>query len=410
MRVCFVVANTFALNAFLATPIEMLAAQGWDITVALSTRDGEIVDSIRRHSEVVHLDIRRDIAPLADLPVLWKLWSLCRRKRFDVVHSITPKAGLLAMTAAILARVSVRMHTFTGQVWITRKGMFRRLLQWIERYVATCATHVLADSPSQRDFMVSHGIVRRPKLEVLADGSICGVDTVRFRPRPETRAERRTALGIPDDALVLLYVGRLHPDKGLGELGRAFERVAKRHARVHLVLVGPDEGGLARIDAGVIEGRDRVHVVGCVADPEMYMAAADILCLPSYREGFGMSLVEAAAAGVPAVATRIYGVTDAVKDNVTGLLVPPRDPEALAGALERLVTDGELRARFSAAARERAMRLFSKDVLSHAWKDLYERQLGRCGIIVSRPRSASASAAAAAAAVAAGTPSELPGA
>ena len=169
MRVCFVVTNTFALNAFLATPIEMLAGEGWDITVALNTRDGEIAGSILRHADVVDLDIKREISPLADLPVLRKLWALCRRKRFDVVHSITPKAGALAMTAALLAGVPVRMHTFTGQVWVTRQGLMRRFLQGMESYVAACATHVLADSPSQREFMVRHGVVPAPKLEVLAE-------------------------------------------------------------------------------------------------------------------------------------------------------------------------------------------------------------------------------------------------
>jgi glycosyltransferase involved in cell wall biosynthesis len=374
MRVCFVVTNTFALNAFLASPIDGLAAAGWEITVALNTADGEIAESIRRHAEVVDLAMRREISPIADLPVLARLWRLMRARRFDVVHSITPKAGALAMTASFFARVPVRMHTFTGQVWVTRQGILRRFLQAMESYVAACATHVLADSPSQREFMVSHGIVAADKLEVLAEGSICGVDIHRFRPRPEVRAARRQALGIPDDAIVLLYVGRLHPDKGLGELGCAFERLAARNPRVHLLLVGPDESGLAHVHSGVVNARSRVHAVGRTTEPEAYMAAADVFCLPSYREGFGMSLLEAAACGVPAVASRIYGITDAVDENVTGLLVPPRDADALAGALERIIQDAPLRLRLGAAARERAARLFAKDVLQQAWLGLYARQ------------------------------------
>jgi glycosyltransferase involved in cell wall biosynthesis len=374
MRVCFVITNTFALNAFLASPIDGLAAAGWEITVALNTADGEIAESIRRHAEVVDLGMRREISPIADLPVLARLWRLMRARRFDVVHSITPKAGALAMTASLLARVPVRMHTFTGQVWVTRQGLMRRFLQCMESYVAGCATHVLADSPSQREFMVSHGIVPADKLEVLAEGSICGVDIQRFRPRPDVRVARRRKLGIPEDAIVLLYVGRLHPDKGLGELGCAFERLAARNPRVHLLLVGPDESGLAHVHDGVVHARSRVHAVGRTTEPELYMAAADVFCLPSYREGFGMSLLEAAACGVPAVASRIYGITDAVQENVTGLLVPPRDADALAEALERIIQDAPLRARLGAAARERAARLFAKDVLQQAWLGLYERQ------------------------------------
>lgn len=375
MRVCFVAANSFALNAFLATPIEALAAAGWKVTVALNTQDGEVSEAVRRHANVVPLAINRNISPLADLPVLRELARLCRRERFDVIHSITPKAGVLAMTAGLLAGVPVRMHTFTGQVWATRRGALRAFLKLMERYVARCATHVLADSRSQADFMVAHGTASAQRMEVLGAGSICGVDTQRFRPRPEAIAAVRGRLGIPLDAVVVLYVGRLHPDKGLAELGRAFEDVAARRPGLHLVLVGPDEGGLARLQEGVALARDRVHAVGRSAEPEMYMAAADLLCLPSYREGFGLSLLEAAATGLPVLASRIYGIVDAVEDGETGLLVPARDSAALAQALDRLVDDAALRTRLGRAGRERAERVFSKEVMQDAWRGLYERQL-----------------------------------
>jgi glycosyltransferase involved in cell wall biosynthesis len=379
MRVCFVVTNTFALNAFLAVPIEALAAAGWEVTVAVSTRDGEACDLIRRHAEVVPLHMNRHISPLADLPVVRELWQLLRRKRFDVVHSITPKAGVLAMTTALLARVPVRMHTFTGQLWVTRTGFMKRFLQFMEWYVARCASHVLADSPSQGRFMVDHGIVSARRMEVLAEGSICGVDTQRFRPCPAARVDVRRTLDIAPDAVVLLYVGRLHPEKGLLELGRAFEQVAARHPQLHLVLVGPDETGLALVEAEAVRARDRVHAVGRSPEPELFMAAADVLCLPSYREGFGMSLLEGAATGLPSVASRIYGITDAVIDGVTGLLVPARDAGALAGALERLVLDPGLRQRLGQAACERALRAFSKEALQQAWTTMYARQAAAAG-------------------------------
>jgi glycosyltransferase involved in cell wall biosynthesis len=144
---------------------------------------------------------------------------------------------------------------------------------------------------------------------------------------------------------------------------------------VHLVLVGPDEGGLARLQEGVRRAADRVHAVGRSAEPELYMAAADLLCLPSYREGFGLSLLEAAATGLPVLASRIYGVVDAVQDQETGWLVPARDSAALAQALDRLVGDAALRTRLGRAGRERAERVFSKDVMQDAWRGLYERQL-----------------------------------
>lgn len=380
MRVCFVATNTFALNAFLASPIEALAAAGWKITVALNTVDGEVCELIRRNASVVPLRMKRHISPLADLPVMLDLWRLCRRERFDVIHSITPKGGVIAMTTGLLAGTPVRMHTFTGQLWVTRHGVMRAFLKFMERYVASCASHVLADSPSQAEFMVSHGIVAARHIEVLASGSICGVDTHRFLPQPLERIRLQTELDLPSDSVVILYVGRLHPEKGLAELGRAFARVAARDPRVRLVLVGPDEGGWELLDEGVAPVRSRVHPVGRQPDPQRYMAAADVFCLPSYREGFGMTLVEAAAAGLPAVATRIYGITDAVVDGYTGLLVPPRDATALATALERLVRDDGLRRRLGRAARERAVQMFGKEVVLAAWLNLYAEQAARAGL------------------------------
>jgi glycosyltransferase involved in cell wall biosynthesis len=377
LRVCFVASNSFALNAFLASPIEALAAAGWKITVALNTQDGDASEAVRRHAEVVPLAIQRDISPLADVPVLRALTRLCRRQRFDVIHSITPKAGVLAMTAALLAGVPVRMHTFTGQVWATRRGLMRVFLKWMERYVAGCATHVLADSHPQAEFMVAHGSAAADRIEVLGAGSICGVDTQRFRPRPEAVAAVRGRIGIPADAVVVLFIGRLHPEKGLAELGRAFEEVAAYAPDVHLLVVGPDEGGLVLLKQGIVQATDRVHVVGRTAEPELYMAAADLLCLPSYREGFPLSLLEAAAAGLSVLASRIYGIVDGVVDEVTAVLVPARDSAALARGMQRLVGDAALRRRMGEAGRERVQRLFAKEVLQDAWRELYARQMAQ---------------------------------
>lgn len=374
MRVCFVATNTFAVNAFLAPPIEALAAAGWEITIVVNTADGELSEPVRRLAAVVPVPMNRHISPVADLPVVLKLWRLCRRKRFDVIHSITPKGGVLGMTTGLLARVPVRLHTFGGQLWVVRRGPMRRFLRFMEAYVAACATHVLADSRSQAEFLAQHGAVGGNRIEVLGAGSICGVDLCRFRPRPQEREQLRADLGIPQDATVLLFVGRVHPDKGVAELAQAFDAVAARHPSLHLVVVGPEEGGGALVEAGAVRHRGRIHAVGHRPDPQLFMAASDIFCLPSYREGFGLTLIEAAASGLPSVATRIYGITDAVDDGTSGLLVPPRDAGALARAIEELVADSALRVRMGLAARERVQRLFDRRMLLEDWVRLYERQ------------------------------------
>lgn len=371
VRVIFVISNPFALNAFLRMPIEALTEAGWRVTVATNALDGTVDPAVTAHADIRHIELSRNIAPVRDLLALWQLWRLFRRERPDVVHSLTPKAGLLGMTAAWLARVPCRRHTFTGQVWATRTGFMRWLLRNVDRFFGTRATEVLADSVSQRDFIAAEKVAPAERIRVLGRGSICGVDTERFRPDPVARGMVRQQLGIPADAPLLLYVGRLHPEKGLAELGTAFETVWRRWPASHLVLAGPDEGGLALLRQALGASLANLRAVGLTREPERYMAAADIFCLPSHREGFGLSLLEAGAAGAPSVATRIYGVTDAVEDGVTGLLVPSRDAAALGQAIGRLLADPALARDIGQAARERAMRDFSRTVVLGHWVELY---------------------------------------
>jgi glycosyltransferase involved in cell wall biosynthesis len=378
MRICFVLTAPFALNAFVAPAIRSLLAKGWQVTAVVDAGSGAIAEDIAPKIEIVDLKIARAISPLQDLHALWALLQLFRSREFDIVHSVTPKAGLLAMMGARLAGVSVRIHTFTGQVWATRRGPIRWLLRALDRFLAKCASALLVDSASQREFLMSQGIASSERLTVLGSGSICGVDTNRFRPMPQERDRVRTALGLAADAVLLLYVGRMHPEKGLTELTQAFSKVAALFPDAHLLMIGPDEGGLQpALDASADSSRARIHVVGLTNEPERYMAAADIFCLPSYREGFGLSLIEAASVGLPCAATRIYGLTDAVVDGVTGLLVTPRSVEALAQALEIFLSKPSLRAEMGRAARQRVEKDFSQQILVEAWLSFYEYQLSQ---------------------------------
>lgn len=371
-RICFVVSSAFTVNAFLVKPILALAERGWHVTLAVNASTDEVIEPVRQCSIIVKVDVARPISPLQDMRGLWQLWQLFRRERFDIVHSMTPKAGLLAMLAAWLARVPKRIHTFTGQVWATQQGLMRWLLRGLDKLLASCATALLTDSPSQGEFLVEQGVVSAQRINMLANGSVCGADTKRFAPNSEAKQAVRAALHIPADAKVLLFLGRLHPDKGIQELLQAFAKLAEKYADSHLILAGPDEGAAEFIERFAAASKARIHCIGLTREPERYMAAADIFCLPSYREGFGLSLLEAAATGLPSVATRIYGITDAVVDNVTGLLVPVRDADALATAISRLLNEPALCQQLGAAARERAINEFSQEVVINAWLEFYK--------------------------------------
>lgn len=373
-KISLVVSTPLIVHFFLRRHLRNVAER-FDVT--LFTAPDEVLrreygESVR----IVALPIERDIAPLRDLVALWGLARAFSRDRVDLVHTITPKAGLLGMLAAWLVRVPVRLHTFQGEVWLTRRGLLRALLKTFDRLVARLATHLLVVSPSERDFLIQERVVPAGKARVIGKGSVTGVDLERFRPDAAARKATREALGIAADAFVVLFVGRLDRDKGVIDLAQAFARVATKRSHIFLVFVGPDEDGLetaARKALGPHETACRF--VGYTATPEWFFAAADVLSLPSYREGFGNVIIEAAACGIPAMASRIYGISDALVDGVTGLAHAPGDVDALAAVLERLAGDATLRAKLGHQAKERVERDFAQDRVCGALLAYYETLL-----------------------------------
>lgn len=375
-RICYVVSSEMTVAAFLRPHIAQ-AAKCYDVTVAVNTTDDRLLTGLGLQAGLLKVPLVRSIRPLQDLIALWSLFRTFRTRRFDLVHSVSPKAGLLGMLAAWLACVPVRVHTFTGQVWATRRGWKRALLKAADRLLAALTTHPLVDSPSQLDFLVVEGVLPPGKAAVIGKGSICGVDTERFRPDPTVRSAVRSELGIPTDAVVLLFLGRLNQDKGIPELIDAFAALAARRQDCVLLLVGPDEGNmLFRLNSLDAVVRDRVRHIGYTRHPERYLAAADVFCLPSHREGFGMSIIEAAAAGLPVAASRIYGVTDAVIDGETGLLHPPGDRAAIESVLSRLAGSEALRETLGTQARRRVEREFAEAAMTRGQMAFYGKILG----------------------------------
>ena len=374
-RICIVVAAPLTLKVFMLGHLRALAEFAEVTAVANFTPEDETFPWPAELTRVA-IHIARPISPWADLAALLALYGLFRKRRFDLVHSITPKAGLLAMLASWLAGVPLRLHTYTGQVWVTSAGLMRALLKNADRLIARLATHELADSPSQREFLIAQGIVGANHSAVLAQGSICGVATERFRPDASARERVRSAHGIPTGAVVFLYLGRINRDKGLLDLAHAFAGVGSLHPDAHLLLVGPDEDALrAELIAAAAACAPRLHHVDLTDRPQEYFATADVFCLPSYREGFGTTIIEAAAAGVPAIGSRIYGITDAIVEAETGLLFDAGNVQQLAQSMRKLAGDEGLRTCMGRKARERAVRDFSSSIVIAALLKYYRELL-----------------------------------
>ena len=375
IKIALVCATPLTLNAFMRDHILKIGSQ-YQLSVVCSGNDPDLHSDILAASQFECVPIRREIAPKNDLFALHQLFLLFRSKQYRLVHSITPKAGLLAMGAAYLSRLPVRIHTFTGQVWATKKGFSRFLLKTIDKITATLATHVLADSLSQRSFLIDQGVIAREKIQVLEYGSISGVDTERFKSDSIARIELRSRLGIPNEAVVAIFVGRLTRDKGILDLVSAFVQASAIAPNLHLLIVGPDEQHLAdEIQRLAPELPDRLHILGPTAEPEKMMAAADFFCLPSYREGFGSVVIEAAAVGLPALVSNIYGLTDAVEKDKTGFLHEAQSIDQISSLLIRYVMDSELRLKMGENARKRALEFFPSAKLVNAQISFYETAL-----------------------------------
>ena len=322
-----------------------------------------------------HISILREINLIADIKTLLQLIFFFYSKKFRVVYSISPKAGFLCMFAAWLACVPIRIHTFTGQVWATQKGMLKLFLKLIDRITAKLATKVIVDSLSQRDFLIDNHIVTEEKSLVLGDGSISGVDVDRFSMKPSVRKMIRADLDIDDSTIIFLFVGRLKKEKGVFELARAFANISKERNDVALCFVGPDEENIQDdLNSITLDCNGTVLFVPYTTAPEDYFTTSDICCLPSYREGFGSSIIEAAACGLPAIGSNIYGITDAIIDGKTGILVEKGNVDALASAMLSLANDNSLRKKMGNSAKQRALKKFHQQRLSDELMKVIKQQ------------------------------------
>jgi glycosyltransferase involved in cell wall biosynthesis len=370
-KVCFIATMEMSVKAFLIDHICVLQPM-FDISVIVNTTNVKFLEPYSINVSVIPVRIERKISPLKDFKAFFDLYRIFRREKFDIVHSIMPKSGLLSMMSSFLVRIPVRIHTFTGQVWKNSKGIKRFLLKTADKMLVACATHILVDSPSQREFLISEGVVGRVKSSVIGNGSMCGVDAKRFRFDEEARGNIREAHGTAPDDIVFFFLGRMNRDKGILDLARAFAALCGRFKNVHLLLAGPDEENIGEKTLEICaQCSDKVHILGYADAPEKYMSAADVFCLPSYREGFGLVITEAAAIGIPSIGSRIYGITDAIEDGVTGFLFEPAASHDLMLKMARFVENPSLIKMMGEKAKINALEKYSKEKITSAMLDYY---------------------------------------
>ena len=362
-----------SLDTFCRGLLKMLSEK-YEV-VALSSPGVEMQTIAEREGvRTIEVPMERHISLMKDMRALWQLILVFRRERPTMVHSMTPKAGLLCMIAAWLTRVPVRVHTFTGLVFPTAKGLQRKLLMWTDRITCRCATYVIPEGEGVKKDLLDYGITQKP-LRVLGFGNVRGVDMHYYNRRPEVM-EKTVALR-DDSFITFLFVGRVVRDKGINELCEAFDRLSKEFPQTRLLLVGWREDDLDPVSdktQALIDSNPSINYVGEVWGDELlaYYAAADCYVLPSYREGFPNTVLEAGAMGLPSIVTDINGSREIIVENENGMIVPPRDADALFVAMRRMVNDDRRRSFMASNARNMVGCRFEQGFVRQCLLDFYD--------------------------------------
>ncbi len=363
-----------SLNLFCKGTLSELSKE-YDV-LAVSSRGKDLYEiSSREGVRTAEINMERSISPLKDLVSLCRLIKLFRKERPTMVHSMTPKAGLLSMIAARVAGVKVRVHTFTGLLFPTATGIKRRVLWLTDRITCACSTNIIPEGKGVMDDLQSHHVTSKP-LRVLGYGNVRGIDLTHYNRTPEIVAEARrirARLGIPGDAFVFVFVGRIVRDKGMRELLSAFNRISSQKSNVYLLLVGYDHtSDLPRSEFDAVAG---VKLVDWQADVRPFYAAADALVFPSYREGFPNVVIEAGAMQLPSIVTNINGSREIIVENENGTIVPTHDEITLYHAMRRMLLDDEWRESLAAKAREMISSRYEQGFVRKCLVDYYHELL-----------------------------------
>lgn len=372
--------------------------------VALSTPGPALIELAEKEGvRTIAVPMERHISLWRDWISLWRMVRVFMQERPTMVHSMTPKAGMICMVAAWLTRVPVRVHTFTGLVWPTSTGLKRKILMFTDWLTCACATHIIPEGEGVKNNLINGGITKKP-LRVLGHGSCKGIDLEYFQMREELR-EKSEKLREPG-VFTFLFVGRITRDKGINELVEAFVRLHREYPQTRLVLVGRYEDSLDPVKLStkaLIEQVDNdIEAVGEKFGGDLLAcyAAADCFVLPSYREGFPNTVLEAGAMGLPCIVTDINGSREIISLTPTpspigeegkdkgslngmglqirsnGIVVPPQNVDMLYEAMWRMANDSKMRESMASKARPMIAERFDMHYVRQCLYEFYEVVLG----------------------------------
>ncbi len=381
MKLIRITTVPISLKTLLKGQHRFMFQNGFEV-IGVSSSGKDLQDVERNETiRVAVLEMTRTISPISDLKSLWEFYALCKRERPTIVHSHTPKAGIVGMLGAKLAGVPVRLHTVAGLPLMEATGMKRKILDFVEKITYRCATKVYPNSRGLYDFILANNYTEKEKLQVIANGSSNGIDTTYFDSDiiPVTqRRELELQLGIQPNDFVFVFVGRLVGDKGINELISGFTHLKPETLSLKLLLVGSLEGELDPLQPEtlkVIETHPNIISVGFQSDVRPYFAISDCLVFPSYREGFPNVVMQAGAMGLPSIVTDINGCNEIIVEGENGTIIPVKNVAAIVQAMQKMCSDIAYYNQLRQNARRMIQSRYEQRVVWEALLEEYKRLL-----------------------------------
>lgn len=359
-------------SGFYTPIVKDLQLKGFEV-ISLSSPGPELDELRDMGVKIITVAMERHISLSRDIKALFQIIKVLRREKPFLIHSMTPKAGMLCMVAAWICRVPRRVHTFTGLIWPTATGVKRKILMATDWLTCACATHIIPEGKGVMSDLQNY-ITKKP-MKVLGYGNIKGVDMERFSKRPEIVEASKSIR--KDGVFTFFFVGRVVGDKGINEMVEAFLRLVKEMSNVRLLLVGQFE---EKLDPVKDITRERINTIPEIqyAGPQFgddllaYYAASDCFVFPSYREGFPNTVLEAGAMGLPSIVTDINGSREIVENGKNGIIIPPKDVDALYEAMKYVVENKDAFNRMTEVSRPMIESRFEQSYVRKCLLDFYD--------------------------------------
>jgi capsular polysaccharide biosynthesis glycosyltransferase capM len=371
-----------SFKVLLKGQLRFMTSNGFDVKGVSS--EGEELREIHENEGIVMeaINMSRKITPFQDLKSLWEMWNFLRKEKPQIVHTHTPKAGIIGMLAARLAGVPHRLHTVAGLPLMEATGIKRKILNFVEKLTYSSATRVYPNSKGLYDFILQNNFTQSNKLKIIANGSSNGINTTFFSPEQVSETEKaalREKLNIQPDDFVFVFVGRIVSDKGINELIKAFSELQTAENNqltgIKLLLVGGLESDLDPLNpetlAEINQNRDIISV-GFQQDVRPFFAISDALAFPSYREGFPNVVMQAGAMGLPSIVSDINGCNEIIVEGENGLIIPPKNVEKLKEKMLTLARDKNLYTKLKENSRRMIESRYEQSVVWNALLEEYE--------------------------------------